>query len=418
MGEPFDVLILSNGPGEVSTWVRPVARELSERWPGARISLILAPDVNSSGKEAEMAAGFVGIARVQPAKDYLKFLLTGRTAQNWDWARRGIVLFLGGDQGFSAFIARRMGYPIVAYAEWEARWPRWFNRFGLREESVRGRSTKERFSGQFQVVGDLMIDAVQPDPAARERLRTLLGAGQAGVVALLPGSKPLKLSLGIPLFLGAIDRLARERPGLSFFIPVAPGLSGDDLARYARPDNPDLALVGGESAVLHSEHGADYLVCPSGTRVRLFYERPAYDLLALSDLALTTVGANTAELGILGVPMVVVIPTNRWDVMRAWDGVPGLLSALPVVGGAVASFINRRIVGRLGLLAWPNIRAGRMVVPELCRHLTASDLVPVLSEWLDDPERRTRTSIELKEVMGKTGAVKAFVDLADAVLRC
>jgi lipid-A-disaccharide synthase len=37
-------------------------------------------------------------------------------------------------------------------------------------------------------------------------------------------------------------------------------------------------------------------------------------------LCLTTVGANTAELGSLAVPMIVLLPTQQLDAMRAWDG--------------------------------------------------------------------------------------------------
>jgi lipid A disaccharide synthetase len=413
----LDVLILTNGPGEVNTWVRPVVAELVQRWPGVRISVVLAPDVNSSGREAEMARLLPGVDRVQAAKHYIRFLLTGRTAESWDWRPQGVVLFLGGDQGFSAFIARRLGYPIVAYAEWQVRWPRFFARFGLREDQVRGRSPKETFPGQFQVVGDLMADGMQPTPEGMIQARTQLGvAATETLVALLPGSKPLKLSLGIPLFVGVAEQMQKLRPEVRFYIPVAPGLKGEDLAYYGQPSNKDIALMSGAACHLEREGNNEWLVTPQGARVQLSYARPAYDLLAASDLALTTVGANTAELGMLGVPMIVVIPTNRLDVMRAWDGLPGLLSNLPGVGSSIATWINKRLSSKLGLLAWPNIRAGRMVVPELRQVITASQLAALTQEWLDAPERRQHLRTELQEVMGKRGAASAFVRLAESVI--
>ncbi|BAC90653.1 hypothetical protein [Gloeobacter violaceus] len=420
MSEPLDIVLLSNGPGELNTWVRPVVAELVRRWPQARLSVILAPDGNSSGKEEQMALSIPGVARVQPARAYGRFLLTGRTAAGWDWSRRGLVLFLGGDQGLSVIVARRLGYPIVAYAEWQARWTRFIDRFGLREEQVRARSGRERFAGQFQVVGDLMIDAARSTGAGgRLQVRRALGLDDAAqLLALLPGSKPAKLSMGIPLMLGIVEGLARRRPGLHFVLPVAPGLAAADLERFARPGNPDLSLVEGLSGrLVRDQGGVEYLQSPGGAQVRLWFERPAYDLLAQSDLALTTVGANTAELGILGVPMIVIIPTNRLDAMRAWDGVPGLLSGLPGrLGASIAAAINKRLVGRLGLLAWPNIRAGRMLVPELCRRLCPGDLLPIVEEWLDDPARRRAVACELRQAMGPDGAARAFVDLAAATL--
>jgi hypothetical protein len=413
----IDVLILTNGPGEVNTWVRPVVAELVKRWRGVRISVILAPDVNSSGREAEMARLLSGVDRVQAANHYIRFLLTGRTAEGWDWRPQGVVLFLGGDQGFSAFIARRLGYPIVAYAEWQVRWPHFFARFGLREDQVRSRSPKETFPGQFQVVGDLMADGMQPNAEGIAQARTQLGITTTEtLVALLPGSKPIKLSLGIPLFVGVAEEIQKLRPDVRFYIPVAPGLKGEDLAYYGQPNNKDIALMGGASCHLEREGNEEWLVTPQGTRVQLSYARPAYDLLAASDLALTTVGANTAELGMLGVPMIVVIPTNRLDVMRAWDGLPGLLSNLPGVGSGIATWINKRLSSKLGLLAWPNIRAGRMVVPELRQVITAAQLAVITEEWLDAPERRQHLRTELQEVMGKRGAASAFVRLAESVI--
>lgn len=414
---PFDVVLLSNGPGELSTWVRPVVAELGRYWPSARISVILAPDVNSSGREAEIARGFPGVSRVQPARHYLRFLLTGRTVEGWEWAERGVVLFLGGDQGLSAWIARRLGYPIIAYAEWQTRWPRWFDRFGLREEQVRTRSPKERFAGQYQVVGDLMADGIQPVEAEREQIRTRLKIEpHERLIGILPGSKPLKLTLGIPLFVGLAELLERERPGLRFCLPVAPGLTGSDLAHFGRPQNTDVALVGGTTCRLEHHRGEDYLVSGAGTRVLLWYGRPAYDLYSLCELVITTVGANTAELGLLGVPMVVALPTNRLSVMQAWDGLPGLLSNLPGIGPTIAAFINKRVLRRLNLLAWPNIRAGRQVVPELCQELKSADLLSPCLELLDDPERREDIRRQLQQVMDRPGAARALVQLAAAVL--
>ncbi|AGY56876.1 lipid-A-disaccharide synthase [Gloeobacter kilaueensis] len=419
MAERLDILLLSNGPGEVNTWVRPVVAELRRRFATARLSLVLAPDGNASGFEEQMAQAIAGIERVQPARDYLKFLVTGRTSGNWDWAKRGVVLFLGGDQGLSALIARRLGYPIVAYAEWQVRWPGWIDRFGLREEAVRARSAKERFKGQFQVTGDLMIDAVRAlGEAGQAQVRQKLALGEKSqTIALLPGSKPAKLSLGIPMFLGLAEALGKRRSDLRFVIPVAPALQATDLERYALPTNPNLELVGGQSGRLVRRGDGDYLETAGGVSIRLWFDYPAYDLLSVCDLALTTVGANTAELGILGVPMIVIIPTNRWDVMRAWDGLPGLFSNLPgKLGSTIAAAINRRIAGKLGLLAWPNIRAERMLVPELFCHLTAADLVPLVEEWLADPERRAAVSWQLRQVMGASGAASAFVNLVEAVV--
>ncbi|MGB7273927.1 MAG: hypothetical protein WBC69_11565, partial [Geitlerinemataceae cyanobacterium] len=57
-----DILILTNGPGELATWVRPVVRtlrqQLGENRSQLRISVVLSPCPNASGKEAEIARSY------------------------------------------------------------------------------------------------------------------------------------------------------------------------------------------------------------------------------------------------------------------------------------------------------------------------------------------------------------------------
>ena len=82
---------------------------------------------------------------------------------------------------------------------------------------------------------------------------------------------------------------------------------------------------------------------------------------------MTTVGTNTAEMGALGVPMVVALPTHALGAFRGGaGGVLGLLSALPgPVGEAVAAFVNASLLRSQRFFSWPNMWAGAAVVPEL-----------------------------------------------------
>ena len=78
----FDILILSNGPGEITTWVRPVVQALREQSQNqsfpARISLVLSPCPNATGKEVNIARSYPEIDRVQGAEYFWQFLLLGK----------------------------------------------------------------------------------------------------------------------------------------------------------------------------------------------------------------------------------------------------------------------------------------------------------------------------------------------------
>ena len=158
----FDILILSNGPGEITTWVRPVVKSLREKLGNnrdkVRISVVLSPCANASGKEADIALSYPEVDRVQSAKNFFPFLLTGKTVDNWDWREKGVVLFLGGDQFFPVVIGKRLGYRTVVYAEWEARWHSLINRFGVMKPEVAAK-VNPKYADKFTVVGDLMAEA-------------------------------------------------------------------------------------------------------------------------------------------------------------------------------------------------------------------------------------------------------------------
>ncbi|MEM9157068.1 MAG: hypothetical protein AAGB13_18865 [Cyanobacteria bacterium P01_F01_bin.33] len=419
-----DILILSNGPGELSTWVRPVVAELRQRLPQARQSLILSPCPHASGQEADMARQHLGFDRVQAPQHFTRYLLTGRTADRWDWHERGVVVFLGGDQFFALWIAKRLGYRVVIYAEWEARWQRWVDAFGVRTTEI-AECYGKKFPEKMTVVGDLLVDSV-----ARSRGQ-IAGRGISHPrllpadwqyrddpqrrhyqVALLPGSKPAKLTVATPMCLATADCLRQALPNCRFVIPVAPALTLDKLATYARrTSNPVIDQVGGTTANLKRGRNGIAFITEAKTDVSLWTDFPAHVLLSHCDVCVTTVGANTAELGQLGVPMVVAIPLNKLDVMRAWDGPLGLLVNLPLVGTGIAKLVNWIAHRYLGLLAWPNRWAGEEIVPELRGYLTPQDIANVAQDILTDPLRQKQIRDRLRQWQGKPGAARKLVDL-------
>ncbi|MGG6265301.1 lipid-A-disaccharide synthase [Leptolyngbya sp. AN03gr2] len=400
-----DILILSNAPGELATWVKPTVRELrAQLGSEPRISIVLSPCPNASGQEAEIARSYPEVDRVQAAEDFFPFLLWGKTAENWDWHDRGIVIFLGGDQFFPVVIGKRLGYRTVIYAEWEARWHRWIDRFGVMRSQIIDRAP-EAFKHKMTVVGDLMaeVQTQQSDSSSEE------------LIGLLPGSKPAKLTQGVPLTLAIAEQIKRDRPQTRFVIPVAPTLDLQNLAKYADPiQNSIVPLMGNVSAKL-VEGDRPYLETENGLSIELWQSKnervPVYELLSQCRLCLTTVGANTAELGSLAVPMIVLLPTQQLDAMRAWDGLPGLLVNLPGVGSSIAKLINSAMLKRLGLLAWPNIWAKEMIVPELIGNLEPEDVAELAIDYLDHPEKLEQMRDRLKQVRGEPGAAKKLVSI-------
>jgi len=408
--QAVDILILSNGPGEVATWVRPVVQALREHLGDdrsqVRISVVLSPCPHASGQEEKIALSYPQVDRVQGPKHFWRFLLWGKTAENWDWRKGGVVLFLGGDQFFPVLIGLHLGYRTVIYAEWEARWYRWIDRFGVMKPEL-ATQKPQKYADKFTVVGDLMVEAQGEGKLFLER-------GDIELIGLLPGSKPVKLAQGVPFLLAIAEQIQAARPQTRFVIPVAPTLDLPTLARFADlKQNPVIQLVGGTAAelVIPAPPKNPFLKTSAGLCVELWTRFPAYDLMSQCSLCLTTVGANTAELGALAVPMIVLLPTQQLDAMRSWDGIPGLLANLPGVGTLLAKVINRRALRRLGLLAWPNIWAQRLVVPELVGLLQASTVAELALDFLNHPEKLQQMSEQLSAIRGESGAAQKLATL-------
>ncbi len=470
-----DILVMSNGPGEVTTWVRPVVKALRETLGNdrslVRISVVLSPCPHATGKEYAIAKSYPEVDRVQAAEDFLPFLLWGKTAENWDWHPKGVVLFLGGDQFFPVVISKRLGYRSVVYAEWDARWYRWIDHFGVMKPDIIAQVPKN-YAHKFTLVGDLMAEirglpltGYQVTGSTEDNLgqkATLSEEHSTEVIALLPGSKPAKLAQGVPLSLAIAEQIHKARPQTRFVIPVAPTIDLKTLAKFANRDhnpiinktgwseaqliykvdndsviNPGLqvkglhvtgsnsdnlqpANVGQKTTLLEQPcpkgHPTPttpqlFLKTPSGLCVELWESFPAYELLSQCCLCLTTVGANTAELGSLAVPMIVLLPTQQLDAMRAWDGLPGLLVKLPGVGSSVAKVINWLVLGQKRLFAWPNIWAKKEIVPELVGKLEPVEVAQLALDYLEHPENLSEMRSHLKSVRGKPGAAQTLAQL-------
>lgn len=419
-----DILILSNGPGELATWVRPAVQalrqQLANRGTEARISVVLSPCPHATGKETEIASNYPEVDRVQAPEHFFQFLLSGKTAQNWDWYKTGVVLFLGGDQFFTVVIGKRLKYRTVIYAEWDARWYRWIDRFAAMKPEVFAK-VPQKYADKFAVVGDLIAevgDRKSTDlPHSQEEQGNTDSYAppprKIELIGLLPGSKAAKLALGVPLCLAIAQSIHRVRPETRFVIPVAPSLDVQTLAGFADAEqNPCLHLFANASAELHLTE-SPFLQTANGLQIELWTQTPAYDLLSECSLCLTTVGANTAELGSLAVPMIVLIPTQQLDAMKAWDGLPGLLANLPLVGSVFATAINWLILqlGKGKLYAWPNIWAGEEIVPELIGRLEPDVVADLAIDYLSHPDKLARMGDRLRSVRGESGAARKIAEL-------
>ena len=405
------IIFISNGPGELATWVKPLAKELHKEIglnskanaSSISLNLVLVPCPNANGYEHIAAKKSLQFKKIIKAKDFWKLIL--KPNEFGSWPSNGLVIFLGGDQFWSVLLSARLRYLHITYAEWLARWPFWNDRILAMSESIFNQLPK-RIQHRCSVIGDLTADLAK---TKSEKVDDPLPSGNW--IALMPGSKSAKLKIGIPFFLEVADKISKLMPDCKFLIPLAPTTNIDELKYYGSSKNPiSKKYKSGIKSIIKPDKDTTrgILTTKNSTIIHIQETHPAYDDLLQCDLALTTVGANTAELGSLNIPMIVVVPTQHLSVMEAWDGVVGLLARLPILKrclGLLISFIKLR---NRGFMAWPNITAKRMVVPERIGHITPKQIAQEAIDWINSPSRLLGQKEDLQGLRGIKGAKKKF----------
>ena len=94
--------------------------------------------------------------------------------------------------------------------------------------------------------------------------------------------------------------------------------------------------------------------------------------------------------------------------MDAWDGFLGLIARLPILKWFIGLIISLVKLKNRGFLAWPNISAERMIVPERIGNITPSQIAKETIDWLNSPSRLSGQKQDLQALRGKKGATKKF----------
>tara|TARA_Y100001968_G_C19348472_1_gene713354 strand:- start:436 stop:1356 length:921 start_codon:yes stop_codon:yes gene_type:complete len=291
----------------------------------------------------------------------------------------------------------------MTYAEWIARWPFWNNKIVVMSDRVVEKLPK-RIQPRCSVIGDLTADLTETS-----KIDDPLPSGKW--IALLPGSKSAKLKIGIPFFLDVADKISISMPNCKFLIPLAPTTNINELKYFGSSKNPiSKQYNSGIKSITQANNKQErgILITKNSTVILIQEKHPAYSDLIQCDIALTTVGANTSELGSLNIPMIVVVPTQHILAMEAWDGLLGLIARLPILKWCLGLFISFIKLKKRGYMAWPNISAKKMIVPERVGHITTSQIAEETIDWLNSPTRLSGQKEDLQTLRGSKGAAKKF----------
>ena len=236
------VLLLSNGPGELWGWARPLVPELTAR--GHRTTIAILPCPFASGSERRIAETLGAQEILGPAGTLatVRSMLGGRM-------RADVVVQLGGDLLWGRLAAWRAGAPLLCYS------------YGRKKGLERCRavftayhSMAEAMSGAV-VIGDLVAEGLGPEEEAPAP-----GAEGSPVVAFFPGSRDAYRSFAEDFIAEVADLLRGQFPSLSARVVLSPFAPEGDEARW-RERGLLVVRGGGREAV----RGVDLAVTQPGT---------------------------------------------------------------------------------------------------------------------------------------------------------
>lgn len=206
-------------------------------------------------------------------------------------------------------------------------------------------------------VGSPVLEQV-PEPAPAPQFRAQLGLpADRRTLALLPGSRHSEIRRILPALVGAAKLLVERDRSLEVVVPVAPGISREEIA--------------------HAFEG-------SGVEPRLVEGR-APEVVGASDGAIVASGTAALEAGLMERPFVVVYKVSR---ISYWVG---------------------RLFLKVAHVALVNLLAGKRIVPELLQDdMTPEKIAGALEETWSPGHRETLVQ-ELRAVregLGRPGAAQ------------
>jgi len=258
-----------------------------------------------------------------------------------------------------AAFAKRLGIPVLFYVSpqiWAWR-PQRVHRIKRSIDAMAvlfpfETAIYEQHSVPVRYVGNPILDAASLPTRDLPTAVPLPSAARR--IGLLPGSRNGEITRHWPLLVATAARLHAADPALQFLVPLAPGISREQLRACA--DWPDLPII--------------------------VLEEPftARDVMACSDLLLICSGTATLEAALLQTPMLVLYRTS-------W----------------LTYALGTRLV-KLQHIALANIVAGRGIVPEYLQdRATAPIIADAAMRLLQDARALATMRTELAEVRARLG---------------
>lgn len=390
------VLLVTNGPGELYTWVTPVLKALQKQAPTWQVAIGIIPCQFASGREVDIAKTLV--SDVFSPTDTMRTITLGQPLTGFsEGVKQGLVLSLGGSVDLAVRLAHKLGWDVMRY-HFEPVWHKSLHTLFVIDEKNAHKAQQK--GARVVPIGNLVADAL-----ANLENTPINNLGSPHIL-VMAGSRDGFTRYVLPLMLAVVDRIKAKHPDARFVYPRSrllsergfqEALQGGDL----RGDN----ALGGTSGVFDEDKNC--IITPAGTVLELIPEAARYAHMKAADIALTIPGTNTLELGMAHLPSVVAFPLNKPEAVPL-EGLAHWFSSIPVIGTPLKRRAVRMAAPHLPA-SLPNHFSGETLMVELKGVLHADDVSKAALELLADTPKRQHIRTRLRKTMPQSGAAAALV---------
>jgi len=391
MNKEKDLIIFSNGPGEVSTWVLPVIDAVQKRSDLAdhyRVILIIHPCQFGSGTEHRVAKHFPGIEYVIMPCEYVRILIFGMK-KKYDFNKEGLIFSLGGDLMHPVLFRRRIKgrHTLYAYTN-NTGWEKHYEKIFVRNEYVKNKFLQRNVPARKIIMtGDLVYSSLKL-LNKRHEVRKFAGLlKDERMIAFMPGSREFEVKYMVPVFLKVIDDLTRKVQGLKSFILKSPYISYDLFKKALSYGGKIKEAESIPGTLKQSSNGCGYSVEYSGGQtVRILDGGLDYWGNGI-DFAVTLPGTNTIQLAYRKIPALVVAPMNKPEVIPV-EGAIGLLKWVPWIGKFILKKAAVHYSKKFLFASLPNIYSNEEVLPELFGVIRTEDITEKVIDIFERGEEK------------------------------
>jgi lipid-A-disaccharide synthase len=307
---------------------------------------------------------------------------------------------MGGDVLYGKMLAKRLNYPAVAYSEAYAKWPHIYNKFLVPDRMIYEKFKKQGFpENRIKIVGNLMVDSVKAQKS-REQIYRLSGLDQdKKLVSFLPGSREFQIRYTLSFFSQIVGEIALLNKDCQFAFIISPYLKQELLIKH-------LKKLGIEPVNNRFEY--------NGASILLVFS-DQHDFIAASDIVVTIPGTNTAEVAVLGTPMISVFPEASTQLIPL-EGIYEIIGKIPFLGFIFKVLYVKMLFSKTRFFAIPNIKSGKEIVPEYKGKIQPKTVAEKAVFLLNDPEKLAEMRRQLKACLGEPGAAGRIAEEINEVI--